>query len=102
VRGTVGIAPALRISSGIIAATVAAFATSSPELADGGAALVWMGQPQRAERCIRAARTRNLLRCTSLNVERSAIGTIDARHGSYPWRFGQGFEIEKPVADGRG
>jgi cation:H+ antiporter len=32
VRGTVGIAGALRISPGIIAATVAAFATSSPEL----------------------------------------------------------------------
>ena len=32
VRGTVGIASALRISPGIIAATVAAFATSSPEL----------------------------------------------------------------------
>ena len=32
VRGTVGIASALRIASGIIAATVAAFATSSPEL----------------------------------------------------------------------
>jgi cation:H+ antiporter len=32
VRGTVGIAGALRISSGIVAATVAAFATSSPEL----------------------------------------------------------------------
>jgi cation:H+ antiporter len=32
VRGTVGIANALRISPGIIAATVAAFATSSPEL----------------------------------------------------------------------
>lgn len=32
VRGTVGIAKAARISPGIIAATVAAFATSSPEL----------------------------------------------------------------------
>ena len=32
VRGTVGVAGALRISPGIIAATVAAFATSSPEL----------------------------------------------------------------------
>ncbi len=32
VRGTVGMAAALRISPGIIAATVAAFATSSPEL----------------------------------------------------------------------
>jgi cation:H+ antiporter len=32
VRGTVGIAGVLRISPGIIAATVAAFATSSPEL----------------------------------------------------------------------
>lgn len=32
VRGTVGIASAARISPGIIAATVAAFATSSPEL----------------------------------------------------------------------
>ena len=32
VRGTVGMAGALRISPGIIAATVAAFATSSPEL----------------------------------------------------------------------
>lgn len=32
VRGTVGVAAALRISPGIIAATVAAFATSSPEL----------------------------------------------------------------------
>lgn len=32
VRGTVGIASAFRISPGIIAATVAAFATSSPEL----------------------------------------------------------------------
>lgn len=32
VRGTVGIAGALRISPGIIAATIAAFATSSPEL----------------------------------------------------------------------
>lgn len=32
VRGTVGLAGALRISPGIIAATVAAFATSSPEL----------------------------------------------------------------------
>jgi cation:H+ antiporter len=32
VRGTVGIASALRIAPGIIAATVAAFATSSPEL----------------------------------------------------------------------
>ena len=32
VRGTVGIAGALRISPGIIAVTVAAFATSSPEL----------------------------------------------------------------------
>jgi cation:H+ antiporter len=32
VRGTVGISAALRISPGLIAATVAAFATSSPEL----------------------------------------------------------------------
>jgi cation:H+ antiporter len=32
VRGTVGIASAARVSQGIIAATVAAFATSSPEL----------------------------------------------------------------------
>jgi cation:H+ antiporter len=32
VRGTVGMAQALRLSPGIIAATVAAFATSSPEL----------------------------------------------------------------------
>lgn len=32
VRGTVGVAAGLRISPGIIAATVAAFATSSPEL----------------------------------------------------------------------
>jgi cation:H+ antiporter len=32
VRGTVGIATALRIAPGIIAATIAAFATSSPEL----------------------------------------------------------------------
>lgn len=32
VRGTVGMASALRIAPGIIAATVAAFATSSPEL----------------------------------------------------------------------
>lgn len=32
VRGTVGIASSLRISPGIIAATIAAFATSSPEL----------------------------------------------------------------------
>jgi cation:H+ antiporter len=32
VRGTVGLAKAARVSSGIIAATVAAFATSSPEL----------------------------------------------------------------------
>ena len=32
VRGTVGLAVALRISPGIIAATIAAFATSSPEL----------------------------------------------------------------------
>lgn len=32
VRGTVGLAGALRISPGIIAATIAAFATSSPEL----------------------------------------------------------------------
>jgi cation:H+ antiporter len=32
VRGTVGIAGAMRISAGIIATTVAAFATSSPEL----------------------------------------------------------------------
>jgi cation:H+ antiporter len=32
VRGTVGIASALRIAPGIIAATIAAFATSSPEL----------------------------------------------------------------------
>jgi cation:H+ antiporter len=32
VRGTVGVAGAVRISPGIIAATVAAFATSSPEL----------------------------------------------------------------------
>jgi cation:H+ antiporter len=32
VRGTVGMAKALRISPGIVAATVAAFATSSPEL----------------------------------------------------------------------
>jgi cation:H+ antiporter len=35
VRGTVGIAQAARISPGIIAATVAAFATSSPELTVG-------------------------------------------------------------------
>jgi len=34
-------------------------------------------------------------------VAQSAIGTVDARHGRYPRRFGQGFEIEKPVADGR-
>jgi cation:H+ antiporter len=32
VRGAVGLAGALRVSPGIIAATVAAFATSSPEL----------------------------------------------------------------------
>jgi cation:H+ antiporter len=32
VRGTVGLAKSLRISAGIVAATVAAFATSSPEL----------------------------------------------------------------------
>jgi cation:H+ antiporter len=32
VRGTVGTARALRISPGIIATTIAAFATSSPEL----------------------------------------------------------------------
>jgi cation:H+ antiporter len=32
VRGTVGLARSLRISPGIVAATVAAFATSSPEL----------------------------------------------------------------------
>lgn len=32
VKGTVGLASAMRISSGIIAATIAAFATSSPEL----------------------------------------------------------------------
>ncbi len=32
VRGTVGLAKTLRISPGIVAATVAAFATSSPEL----------------------------------------------------------------------
>jgi cation:H+ antiporter len=32
VRGTVGVAAALRVSPGIIAATIAAFATSSPEL----------------------------------------------------------------------
>lgn len=32
VRGTVGLARSLRISAGIVAATVAAFATSSPEL----------------------------------------------------------------------
>lgn len=31
VRGTIGLASAARISPGIIAATVAAFATSSPE-----------------------------------------------------------------------
>jgi len=35
-------------------------------------------------------------------MARIATGTVDARHGRYPWRFGQGFEIEKPVADGRG
>lgn len=35
VRGTVGIAHWLRVSPGIIGATVAAFATSSPELSVG-------------------------------------------------------------------
>jgi len=35
-------------------------------------------------------------------MAQSAIGTVDARHGRYPRRFGQGFEIEKPVADGTG
>lgn len=35
VRGTVGVAHWLRVSPGIIGATVAAFATSSPELSVG-------------------------------------------------------------------
>lgn len=45
VRGTVGLACWARISPGIIAATVAAFATSSPELAVGISAAV-SGKPQ--------------------------------------------------------
>jgi hypothetical protein len=32
----------------------------------------------------------------------SATGTVDTRRGRYPRRFGQGLEIEKPVADLKG
>jgi cation:H+ antiporter len=44
VRGTVGLASAARVSPGIIAATVAAFATSSPELTVSVTS-AWAGRP---------------------------------------------------------
>jgi cation:H+ antiporter len=47
VRGAVGMAHALRVSPGIIAATVAAFATSSPELSVAVSAAL-AGEPQIA------------------------------------------------------
>lgn len=47
VRGTVGIAIAARVPAGIVAATLAAFATSAPELSVGVSAAV-AGQPEIA------------------------------------------------------
>src|SRR5262245_18973124 len=36
----------------------------------------------------------SLLHCAGQQLAQSAIGTVDARHGGYPRRFGQGFEIK--------
>lgn len=74
VRGTVGLARWSRISPGIVAATVAAFATSSPELSVSISSAI-AGKPQIALGDALGSNVVNvaLILGTALAIQRSAV-----------------------------